>query len=191
MSACESQKSSIMLDVYGDLSVAERARLKQHLEICEGCRRERQQMLGLIGTIKTAIPSRDLSTTEAKKMTNTIIWKLNRARSLNWWSQILAYSPSRLIPAVAAAGILIVIAGVLGYNIFLADDQLRPTASIQAEQLSSQDLEIIKNLDLLKDMEAIQKLVQAVGQSSPKPPEDNSFDDTRGMRNTLYGKHYA
>ena len=191
MSACESQKSSIILDVYGDLNVEERARLKKHLEICAGCRQERQQMLGLIGKIKTAIPSRELSTTEAKKMTNTIIWKLSRARSLNWWSQILAYRPSRLIPAVAAASIMIVIAGILGYNTFLANDQLQPTASIQSEQLSSQDLEIIKNLDLLRDMEAIQKLVQAVDQSSINPPADNSLDDTQGMRNTTYGKHYV
>lgn len=191
MSACEDQKSTIMLDVYGELNAEERARLEQHLEICEGCRKKRLHMLGLIGKIKTTMDAPELSATEAKKMTKTITWKLNHKRNLKWWSQIFAYSPSRLIPAVAAASLLIVIASILGYHTFLADNQFQPTASIQAEQLSAQDFEIIQNLDLLRDMEAIQKLVQAVDQSPTSLPSVKPFDDTQGMRNRIYGEHYA
>ena len=191
MSACQDQKSSIILDVYGDLNAEARSRLKQHLEICEGCRKEKWHMLKVIGKLKATMQSPELSATEAKRMTNAIAWRLNHARHRKWWSPIFAYRPSRVIPALTAAGILIVIAGIVGYNIFTADHQYHSTASIQAEQLSSQDMEIIQNLDLLRDMEAIQKLVQAVDQSSISPPVDNSFDDTQGMKNTVYGELYA
>lgn len=191
MSACEDQKSIIMLDVYGELKDEERARLEQHLEICEGCRKEKRHMLQVIGQIKATMESRELSATDAKKMMNTITLKLNRARNLKWWSQIFTYSPSRLIPAVAAASILIVIASILGYNRFLANNQFQPTASIQTEQLSAQDFEIIQNLDLLRDMEALQKLVQAVDQSPTSSPTGKPIDDTQGMENRMYGEHYA
>ena len=86
---------------------------------------------------------------------------------------------------------MILIAGIIGYNTFTADHQYHSSASLQAEQLSPQDLEIIQNLDLLRDMEAIQKLVQAVDPSSTNPPADNSFNDTRGMKNTIYGEYHA
>jgi anti-sigma factor RsiW len=191
MSACEDQQSTIMLDVYGELNAEERLRLEQHLEICEGCRKERLQMLEVIGKINTTMESPKLSATEAKRITNSITWKLNHTRSRKWWPQIFTYRPSRVIPAMAAVSILIVIASILGYNAFLADNQFQPTASIQAEQLSAQDFEIIQNLDLLREMEAIQKLVQAVDQKSINPPADNSFNDTQGMKNIIYGEHYA
>jgi hypothetical protein len=191
MSACEDQKSTIMLDVYGELKDEERARLEQHLEICEGCRKEKWQMLEVIGQIKATMETPELSATEAKKMTKTITRKLNWARNLKWWSPIFTYSPSRLIPAVAAASILIVIASILGYNTFFANNQFQPTTSIQTEQLSAQDFEIIKNLDLLRDMEALHKLVQAVDQSPISPPTEKPIDDTQGMGNRMYGEHYA
>jgi hypothetical protein len=191
MNACQDKKSSIMLDVYGELNAEARARLQQHLEICEGCRKEKQHMLELIGKTRATMEPPKLSATEAKRMTNAIIWKLNHVRPLKWWSPIFSYRPSRVIPALAAAGILIVIASIIGYNIFTVDPQYHSTASLQAEQLSPQDLEIIQNLDLLRDMEAIQKLVQAVGPSLPNAPAENSFDDTQGTRDPIYVEHYA
>jgi hypothetical protein len=181
MSACQDQKSSIMLDVYGDLNAEARAHLQQHLESCEGCRKEKRHLLELIGKTKATLEPPELSAAEAKRMTNAITWKLNHARRLKWWSPIFAYRPSRVIPALAAASILIVIASVIGYNTFTADHQYHSSASLQAEQLSPQDFEIIQNLDLLRDMEAIQKLVRAVDPSLTNPPADNSFDDTQGV----------
>ena len=191
MSACQDQQSTIMLDVYGDLDAEARAHLQQHLETCEGCRRERRHLLEVIGKTKTAMEPPQLSATEAKRMTNAVIWKLNHARHIKWWPPIFGYRPSRVIPALAAASILIVIASIIGYNTFTADHQYHSSASLQAEQLSPQDLEIIQNLDLLRDMEAIQKLVQAVDPSSTNPPADNSFNDTQGMKNTIYGEYHA
>jgi anti-sigma factor RsiW len=191
MSACQDQQSTIMLDVYGDLDAETRAHLQQHLETCEDCRRERRHLLEVIGKTKAAIQPPELSATEAKRMTNAIIWKLNHARPLKWWPPIFAYRPSRVVPALAAASILIVIASIIGYNTFTADHQYHSSASLQAEQLSPQDLEIIQNLDLLRDMEALQKLVQAVDPSSTNPPADNSFNDTQGMKNIIYGEYHA
>jgi hypothetical protein len=191
MSACQDQKSSIMLDVYGELNAEARAYLQQHLEVCEGCRNEKRHLLAVIGKTKAAMEPPGLSATEARRMTNAITWKLNEARRLKWWSPIFAYRPLRIIPALAAAGILIVFAGIMGYNTFIADHQYHTTAGLQAEELSPQDLEIIQNLDLLREMEAIQKLVQVIDPSSTNPPADDLFDDTQGIRNTIDGEHYA
>ena len=191
MNACEDQKSTIMLYVYGELGAEERQRLEQHLEICEGCRKEKLHMLGMIRRIKTTMESPELSATEAKEMTNTITWKLNRTPNLKWWSPIFAYRLSRVIPALAATITLIVIASIIGYNTFTADNQFPPTASIQPEQLSAQEMEIIQNLDLLRDMETLQKLVQAVDQLPTSLPIEKLFDDTQGMKNRIYGEHYA
>jgi hypothetical protein len=173
-----------MLDVYGDLNAEARAHLQQHLEICESCRKEKRYLLELIGKTKATLEPPELSAAEAKRMTNAITWKLNHARQLKWWSPIFAYRPSRVIPALVAASILIVIASIIGYNTFTGDHQYHSSANLQAEQLSPQDLEIIQNLDLLRDMEAIQKLVRAVDPSSTNTPADSSFDDTQGVKST-------
>jgi hypothetical protein len=88
----------------------------------------------------------------------------------------------RLVPVMAAACALIVI-GLASYwmqdRFFGSGKGGDLTAGLQLPQ---QDLEVIKHLDLLKDLDTIEKLIHVVdtsGNGQP-PPETNS--ETQGMQ---------
>jgi hypothetical protein len=53
------------------------------------------------------------------------------------------------------------------------------------------DLQIIENLDLLREMEDIQKLIKAVDKQPNGLPSGNINRDTQGMRHNVYGKKIA
>jgi hypothetical protein len=82
-------------------------------------------------------------------------------------------------------------AAIVGYNLLRPEDAIQPRVGIQAHQFKKQDLELFQHLDLLKDMDSIQKLVQAVDDSTLPPAQEKDFRDSRGMNPVIYGEQYA
>ena len=96
--------------------------------------------------------------------------------------------PPRLIPAAAVAAALMIAVAVIGYLKLNQTTGIPPVVMTQSEELmlSDKDLEILDNLELLKEMEAIQKLSRVV---DPNGETDSHWDmdnDTRGMRQNAY-----
>jgi len=67
-----------------------------------------------------------------------------------------------------------------------------PVSMNQNEELmvSDKDLEILDNLELLKEMESIQKLSQLVDPNGKTDSQWDRDNDTRGMRQDGY-RHYS
>jgi hypothetical protein len=192
MKACHHHKETIMLDIYGELGTEARRRLENHLATCEACRREYRHLENMIANLKTTMDPARLSSDEVARLTATVNSRLQKERNKKWWRpNMAAYRPARLIPALATACIIIVVSAIWIYSSFFNTNEFQPTASIREEQLMVNDLEIIENLDLLKEMEAIQKLVKAVDKQPNGLPSGTINRDTQGMRHHVYGKQIA
>ena len=184
MQACEHLKEKLTLYVYGELDSVAGGHVADHLKNCEGCRNEYRRLSSVLDRVREASVSPQLSALESRAMAAEISRKLKTGTRRRWWQHYLAFLPTRLVPAVAMAGALIITVAVIGYLNLDRTASTKTASQNQNEELmlSDTDLEILDNLELLKEMDAIQKLTQVVnpdGESEPLPDLDNG---TRGMR---------
>jgi hypothetical protein len=182
MQACRQQNEILMLDVLGELNDPQLRRgWKEHLKACDGCRRERASMLSLLGKVKHAAMPPELSAEQADAMAKAIGWKLRNERSQTVQATGRRF---RFLPVFASACAIIVVL-FTGYQL---QDRFWGRDS---ETAMSADLEVIQHLDLLKDMETIEKLMQVVDVPDNMPDTEQGAPETQGMHRDENGKSYA
>jgi hypothetical protein len=98
-----------------------------------------------------------------------------------------------MVPAVAAACILIIAAGIIGYVNIYDTKEFQPVVGQQSKDLmlNDNDLEIVKNLEFLKEMDAIHKLSQVVDLNGDFNFDGELDGDTRGMNQDAYRKYFV
>jgi len=184
MQACEHLKENLTLYIYGELDPAAGREVEIHLESCEGCRNEHARLSTVLAKVKEASLSPQLSPMEARAMAAEISRTLKAGRRRTGWRQYLEFMPSRLIPRAAMACGLVITVAVIGYLNLNKTPGTAPVSMNQNEEimLSDKDLEILDNLELLKEMDAIQKLSRAVAPDGESELQRGMDNDTRGMR---------
>lgn len=160
MAACSEYKETLLLDVYGELGYKERADWEQHLEKCLSCREERQQMLRFLGRIKESSLTPELSPEKADALSWAVKGQVSgRQGDSRWWDRMVPF-PARTLGAVAAVCCVVVLSGWLALKWFEAPSRgPGPAGEIQ---LSQKDLEVIRNLELLEELETLRKLVHVI-----------------------------
>jgi hypothetical protein len=109
------------------------------------------------------MPSPELPRQKAEVLARSITRKLRGEREESWWQKRLWGRPHRLIPALAAASILIVVLSWFSMKGFRGPSSIRSLSNLKSEErILVKDLDIIKNLDLLEEMDTLGKLVQVV-----------------------------
>lgn len=193
MEACHNQKENLVLYVYGELNSNSGKEIENHLARCKFCRSEYQQLLSLLGNIREAVSSPELSPKQVNSLVTNIKWKLKDRKKDQWWRRYLDFRPAYMIPAIATACILIISAGIIGYVKNNDTNTFQPVAVQQNEELmlSETDLEIVKNLEFLKEMDAIRKLSQVVDLNREMNPQGELDNETRGMRQDAYHKYFV
>ena len=193
MEACHNQKKNLVLYTYGDLDSNSGKEIENHLAKCKFCRSEYQQLLSLLGNIRETASLPELSPKQVNSMVTHIKWKLKDKQKDKWWRRYLDFRPVHMIPAIATACILIITAGIIGYVKINDTDEFQPIAAQQNEELilSETDLEIVKNLEFLKEMDAIRKLSQVVDLNREMNPQGELDNETRGMRQDAYHKYFV
>lgn len=193
MQACQSQQKKLVLYVHGELDSNSGQEIENHLASCKFCRSEYRQLLSLLGNIKATTASPELSPKQVNSLVTNIKWKLKDRNQESLWHRYLDFRPAHMIPAIAAACILIVAAGVIGYIINADTHEFQPVAGRQNEELvlSDSDLEIVKNLELLREMDAIQKLSQVVDLNGKINSQKELDSETRGMRRDVYRNYFV
>ena len=191
MQACEHLKENLTLYVYGELDPAAGREVEIHLESCEGCRNEHARLSTVLAKVKEASLSPQLSPMEARAMAAEISRTLKAGRRRTGWRQYLEFMPSRLIPRAAMACGLVITVAVIGYLNLNKTPGTAPVSLNQNEEimLSDTDLEILDNLELLKEMDAIQKLSRVVAPDGESESQRGLDNDTRGMKQDA-DRHY-
>ena len=184
MEACDYLKENLTLYVHGALDPDTGQEVKDHLELCAGCRLEWQRLLLILEKLKECSAVPELSTQEVKSLVASITRKLNIKQKLPWWRQYPDFRSWRLIPAVATACILIITVTIIGYVNLNKTNAIAPVSLNQNEELilSDKDLELLDNLELLREMDAIQKLSRVVDPKGETDSQREIDSDTRGMR---------
>ena len=184
MQACEHLKENLTLYAYGELDPVAEREVANHLKICEGCRAEHKRLLTVLTKVRDASLAPQLSPLQARAMASDIKRKLNVGHRRAWWRRYLEFKPSRLIPAAAVACAVVLTVAVIGYLNLDGTPGTEPVALNQNEELmlSDKDLEILDNLELLKEMDAIQKLSRVVDSNDEFDSQRSLENGTRGMR---------
>jgi hypothetical protein len=182
MSACLNKEKILLLDVHGGLDPQERAAWEKHLQTCDGCLDEKKRTLQLLENIKQTIemPVFDSKTDDifTRKLMNKLhTRKITNKKRVKWPSIWL-----RPFPALAGACIIILVIGIYSLkmlhttsgNHYQADSNL-------AEMISTEELEIITNLDMLNDMDSIRKIVELVDYSESNKSRNNSTPNIQGV----------
>lgn len=191
MPACRSQNEILMLDALGELNdLRQRRDWEEHLKACGGCRRERARLLALLGRVRHAGMPPELSAEQADAMAKTVGWRLRNER-------IAARRETgrrfrlRPVPALAAAcAIVVVVWGGYRLQQHLGGDGSE--TELTAGLMAPEDLEVIKNFDLLKDMDTIEKLIHVVDLPDNATGTEPAAPETQGMMPPdESGKKYA
>jgi len=170
MKACPDRKETMMLDVYGELDPETAWRWEEHLEACGACRGERSRLEALIGRIRAAEAPAALSAEESGAMLAELHRRTDRRRRRFASRRSLI----RGLPALAAAATLIV-AVVLFQERGPVPGPSPPAVSPVDiyGQLSEEDREVIRNLDMLKQFQTIEKLSRVVDVAGESRPDEN------------------
>ncbi len=186
MKPCTHYQETLLLDVYGELNPHERPEWERHLEQCEPCRSERERLLNMLGTVKATMPSPDMASEKAEGLPSSIrrVWREGLEKKPDrkpFWG-----APARFAPALAAACLVIAVAGWFSFKEFRHAGIIQKGPKVvMEEQLASEDLEVVKNLELLEEMEDVEKLVELLDRpdyGSPSLQRRTKFH---------YGGHYA
>ncbi len=179
---CSDHGDTLMLDVLGEPMAPEvRRDWEGHLSGCEGCRQERAELVRVLAGVRKVGAAPALSERQADAMANAVGWKL-RNESVKSRSA----RPRRLVgwrPLAAACALVLVV--VLGYHEVQNVFEPEPVADLQ-------DIEVIRHLDLLREMDTIEKLVEVVDLDltpAAQPPEQAPESDTQGNRGTSGSSH--
>ena len=163
MKPCAEYRETLMLDVYGELGPDERRIWEEHLRTCEACRSERLRVQGLVKGLKRAMATPNLSEKQVGEGVQAIRVKLSRAREVPWWRKVLRVRPAMLVPAAVAVCALFLAITMVDTETLMNSVGIRTASRLDMiSEIGSEDLEVIKNLDLLKEMESLGKLVHVV-----------------------------
>jgi anti-sigma factor RsiW len=175
--ACKDYYENLVLDVMGEPDPETLNHWENHLEGCGACRSERKRLMTLLEEMRKRANPPELPETEAARFAQRISWTLRNEKIQAGLKQPPRTTVMRRIPAMAALSLLLVFGAVLWYRAGDRFFQPGQTDEQRAEMaLPKQDLDVIKNLDMLKDMETIRKLVQTIDQPNRTGKDSPMFD---------------
>jgi hypothetical protein len=109
------------------------------------------------------MPTPAFSPANARALAGSIRRRLREEEKKTYWRNRLFGIPNRLIPALAAACLLIVAFGWFSLREPKAPTLPQAVSDLQSEEkMLANDLDVIRNMELLEEMETLQKLVQVV-----------------------------
>lgn len=185
MKRCKERRETLILDIHGELEPDARSNWEAHLNGCPSCRKERLDMLRLMGKVKNAMEVPLLSEEQVDTSVRALRRRMGSEAEKKWWQRVRDMrdrAPFRFVTA-AAAFCCVVLAVALVNRQSLMDSIGMQTASRQemTKRVKPEDMEVIKNLDLLKEMEAVQKLVQIVDDSNEERQQEKRDSNKQGM----------
>lgn len=182
MEACSEYRETLLGDVCGDLDSNAFSVWEAHLKTCAGCREERVRMLRLIGRMKETMSPLPLTQGQTETLIRAIRSDLREKKEARWWGGLWVGRPPRLLPAMATLCVLVIAVSFFGLRTLHSPSKTQPAPDQKAvEELAAEDLEIINHLDLLRNMDWVNKLVQVIDGTDSDVPTPEINPNTQGM----------
>lgn len=180
MPDCTDRNEQVMLDVYGELDAGARSTLEEHLSTCADCRREKDSLTAMLGQVRQAMVPPPLSMQDSAAMVRKVQDRLAVFRLPGGRWQPVKEKRVLWIPALAAACVLVLVAIFVGYE--RSGNIAQPVAQRIdiSQKLPENEEEIVKNLDLLKNFNTLEKLSQVVDDSAGRNPSETQNQGTQG-----------
>lgn len=189
MSACPRYQKTLWLDVYNELAPSVRKDWEAHLDTCSDCQAEKGRMVQMVTAMRenmTVPPTAALSPERLKQLSDETTSSIFTA---NWWREAFFNNRLKLIPAVATLGLLLFVAGMFNFETVLnPGSQTTNIGQIVSDNMVTSEIDILQNLDLLEDMETVQRLIHVVERASYLPPDHGHHNNTQGNIRHAYEK---
>ena len=180
MPGCTDRNEQVMLDVYGELDAGARSAWEDHLRTCADCRREKENLTAMLGQVRQAMAPQPLSMQDSTVMVRKVQDRLAGFR-LPWGRrQPVKEKRALWIPALATACVFVLVAIFIGYERSGTIDQPVAQRIDISQKLPENEEEIVKNLDLLKNFNTLEKLSQVVDDSAGRNPSETHNQGTQG-----------
>ena len=188
MSACPHYKKTLMLDVLGELDQKKREDLNRHLDRCPSCKAEKVAFIRTLKAAKASFEAPPLGETESAAMRSRVI------RELTGGSKKPARPPRTfflfraVVPALATACTLLILLGVMAAK-YLSGPKiaLNPQPLHLQVQTTADDAAIITNMDLLSDLDALNKLARVIDRPQPSSPNNNVQGENGHGQKAIFG----
>lgn len=193
MNKCHNRRETLWMDLYGELDAQTRSKWERHLENCGSCREERKRITRMMELIKNDAAQPSPHPHDVSRFIQSPAFK----KALREGRMPDAYAgqprpwggfqlPLRFSPSLIALGVclLLVIAGTIGFYRFapFGHPLYSEKSRAMTEAIKEEEAEVIQHLDLLQEMDAIQKLVQRIDKSDGKslPTDSTTNRETTG-----------
>lgn len=177
------------MDIHGELGLDDRRAWEGHLANCDACRKEKILAIRMMGNIKETLKPRPLSPAALNVIVDRIAEKSRKKGGPSPAPESRRLLPRVVFPAFAAACLMLVVMGVFSMKRLVPDSSRTsiPVANLN-ETLQEDDIEVIKNIELLEEFETIQQLVQLMeDQNTPSDEDEQIHGETDGGRKLAYG----
>lgn len=183
MNGCPEYKEILFLDVYGELDSESRSEWESHLSACAVCKEEHFRMLRLVERMKEVMSPPPLAQKDSDRMVKAVrggVRQSDGRKIRGGWQWLIR--PWRAGPAIATACVFAAIISIwsLGtFDSFFSRDRISGKDSLQG--MRPEDAEIINHLDLLKQMDSVEKLVHTLDEPEEEPPAPEATSNNQGM----------
>ncbi|MGA9260744.1 MAG: hypothetical protein WBV95_02130 [Desulfobacterales bacterium] len=191
MPDCTDRNEQVMLDVYGELDAGARSAWEDHLRTCADCRREKENLTAMLGQIRQAMAPQPLSMQDSAGLVRKVQDRLDLFRLPGGWRQSVKGKRALWIPALATACVLVLVAIFVGYEHSGTIEQPVVQRIDISQKLPENEEEIVKNLDLLKNFNTLEKLSQVVDDSDGRNPSETHNQGTQGDIRYVHDKRSA
>jgi len=180
MPDCTDPNEQVMLDVYGELDAGARSALEDHLRSCPDCRRKKESLTAMLGQVRQAMVPPPLSMQDSAAMVRNVQDRLAVFRLPGGRRQLVKKKRPLWVPALATACVLVLVAIFVGYERSGTIEQPVTQRIDISQKLPENEQEIVKNLDLLKNFNTLEKLSQVVDDSAGRNPSGTHDQGTQG-----------
>jgi len=183
MQACPEREDPIILDSLGELDPAEQRDWLRHAAACPRCREAGARLTQTLSDMKAAFPVTPMSEAETERTAAAIRRQIRPAEKAGILSALFRVSAPRWAAAAVFAACLI-LAVVAGWKPDQTVPIPAPPGVSSGQQVSTMDMEIIRNLEMLRNFQTIEKLIRAVDSRSDGAPPDRGREERDMERST-------
>jgi len=166
MANCPDRQETLWLDVHGELDPADGPAWRTHLDQCPGCREERERLVRTLRLARETMPAPELKPERARAIQSAVLRRLEEERSGPWWRRLAGVGFPKPALALAAACLAVVAVGWLmtgeNRNPRPVQTAVETRAGGREDQTTPAEKEILANLEILEEMDVLQKVVKVV-----------------------------